>query len=97
MTLWYVTWARASPVERDVNDAVRDCSAALAIFADKWPKAEHYRDCFELLAASVPRSQPLGCLASSTKRELMELVQRLEESGIHRTTLRMLREMGADE
>lgn len=78
-----------------MNDAFRDCSAVLAIFAESRPKAEHYRDCFELLATSIPRSQPLGHLANDARQGLMELVFKLEESGIHQTTSRMLREMCA--
>lgn len=96
VTLWYVVWARGIPVPREASDAVRDCSAVLAIFADRWLKAEYYRDCFELLAVSIPRSQPSGFLPSDTRQRLMELVVLLENSGIHRTTSRMLREIGAE-
>ncbi|KAH8680364.1 hypothetical protein BGZ61DRAFT_520184 [Ilyonectria robusta] len=96
VTLWYIVWARAIPVPKEANDAFRDCSAALAIFADRWPKAEHYRDCFELLAVSIPRSQPLGHLAKDAREGLIILVRKLEESGIHRITLRMLHEICED-
>jgi hypothetical protein len=97
VTLWYIVWARAVPVPRDVNDALRDCSAVLAIFAERWPKAEQYRDSFEFLATSIPRCQPLGYLADDVRRDLQELVRKLEESGIHRGTSRMLWEMCADD
>ncbi|KAH7176888.1 hypothetical protein EDB81DRAFT_940725 [Dactylonectria macrodidyma] len=93
VTLWYIVWAREIPVPKEANNAFRDCSAALAIFADRWPKAEHYRDCFELLAVSIPRSQPLGHLSKYAQDGLRALVAKLEESGIHRITSRMLHEM----
>lgn len=96
MTLWYIVWARAIPVPREVNDALRDCSAVLAIFAERWPKAEQYRDCFELLAAAIPRSQPLGQLSDDVRQRLAASTRKLEESGIHRTSSRMLWEMCAD-
>ncbi|KAH8895607.1 hypothetical protein GQ53DRAFT_53706 [Thozetella sp. PMI_491] len=63
------------------------------IFAERWPKAENYRDCFELLATSVPRCQPLGYLAPDVGQELSRSIRKLEESGIHRTTSRMLWDM----
>ncbi|KAH7127899.1 hypothetical protein B0J13DRAFT_679418 [Dactylonectria estremocensis] len=96
VTLWYTVWARAISVPKEANNALRDCSAALAIFADRWPKAEHYRDCFELLAVSIPRCQPLGHLSKDTRKSLQALVTKLEESGIHRITSRMLHEMCKD-
>ncbi|CAG9974376.1 unnamed protein product [Clonostachys byssicola] len=93
VTLWYIIWARMTPVPQHANDAIRDCSAVLAIFADRWPKAEHYRDCFEWLASTIPRSQPQGQLSAEARQGLASLLVKLEESGIHRTTSRMLHEI----
>lgn len=93
ITLTYIVWAKAIPLPRQVNDAFCNCSAVLAIFADRWPRAELYRDCFELLVRAIPRCQPLGTLADDVKTELLVFTRKLEESGIHRTTSRMLREM----
>ncbi|CAK7207372.1 hypothetical protein SEUCBS139899_010182 [Sporothrix eucalyptigena] len=94
VTLWYIVWGRSIPVSRQVSDAMRDCSAILAIFAERWPRAEPYRDCFELLSTSIPRSQPLGGrIGAEARQTLAGLCRQLEESGIHRLTSRMLREM----
>ena len=93
VTVWYIVWGRAIPVPREVSDSLRDCSAVLAIFAERWPKAEAYRDCFELLSTSIPRSQPLGRLSDDARRALRRLTRTLEESGIHWITRRMLVEI----
>ncbi|EXJ78710.1 hypothetical protein A1O1_09112 [Capronia coronata CBS 617.96] len=96
VTLWYILWARAVPVPREADDAIRDCGAVLAIFADRWPNAEYYRDCFEILAVSIPRSRPLGNLEKDVRDKIKVLVHKLDEIGIHRTTSRMLWEMSAE-
>lgn len=72
--------------------AVRDCTSVLAILADRWQNAENYRDCFEVL---VQESSSQEVLESGVRRELVELIKRVDESGVHRHVTRMLYEMAS--
>jgi hypothetical protein len=92
VTILYIIWARGISVPREADRAIRDCTSVLAILADRWCNAEHYRDCFEVLAREVPQ---LGGspLESEARVELGELIERVEEVGCHRHVCRMLREM----
>lgn len=80
---------------RDVYGASRDCTAVLTIFADRWRNAEHYRDCLEVLARTIPRTSPPGHLDRQDRDELARLTSKVEEVGIHRHVSRMLWEMCA--
>lgn len=81
---------------RDIDTAIRDCAAVLAIFADRWRNAEHYRDCLELLARAVPRCVGAGkVLEREAREELMVLTRNVEDMGIHRHVSRMLHEICA--
>lgn len=65
----------------------------LAILADRWQNAEHYRDCFEVVARAIPRSTRPGYLEQDTRAELAELAEKVNEAGVHRHVTTMLWEM----
>lgn len=65
----------------------------LAILADRWQNAEHYRDCFEILARAIGPSP--GYLDPSARQELAQLTEKVNEAGIHRHVNTMLWEMAA--
>jgi hypothetical protein len=79
------------PKEADL--AIRDCTSVLAILADRWQNAEHYRDCFEILARAIARSSRPGYLDRAAREELAELTEKVVEAGIHRHVMTMLWEM----
>ena len=79
------------PKEADL--AIRDCTSVLAILADRWQNAEHYRDCFEVLARAIPRCSRLGSLEREAREELAELTEKVNEAGSHRHVTTMLWEM----
>lgn len=101
ITLYYVLWARDSHMSHEVNSAVRDCSAVLAIFADRWRNAECYRDCFELVArAESRRSMSLMSdgvqrwqFSAEERQEVTAMMERLVRIGVHRQVVRMLKDM----
>ncbi|KAI9742374.1 MAG: hypothetical protein M1818_003907 [Claussenomyces sp. TS43310] len=98
VTLFYIVWGRrSSPMSTEADNASRDCTAVLAIFADRWRNAELYRDCLELLARAVPRVTASGLLDASARAELAHLTRSIEEAGIHRHVARMLWEMCAED
>jgi len=68
----------------------------LAILADRWQNAEHYRDCFEVLARAIPRSERVGVLEAEARRELSGLMGKVVEAGVHRHVETMLWEMAEE-
>lgn len=83
------------PKEADL--AIRDCTSVLAILADRWQNAEHYRDCFEVLARAIPRSSRPGYLEREAREELADLTEKVVEAGVHRHVTTMLWEMASSE
>lgn len=89
------------PMSYEADNAARDCSAVMAIFADRWRNAEHYRDCLEILARAESRRLSSGMSATigslqldvAERRELGALTEKLVRMGIHRHVAQMLREM----
>ena len=67
----------------------------LAILADRWQNAEHYRDCFEVVARAIPRSARPGYLERETRAELVDLAEKVNEVGVHRHVTTMLWEMAS--
>lgn len=82
------------PKEADI--AIRDCTSVLAIFADRWQNAEHYRDCFEVLARAIAGRSRQICLDAESRAELVELTERVNEAGVNRHVTTMLYEMATD-
>jgi len=95
VTILYVIWARAISIPREADLAIRDCTSVLAILADRWQNAEHYRDCFEVLARAIPRSSRPGCLEPAAREELADLTEKVVEAGIHNHVTTMLCEMSS--
>lgn len=96
VTIYYITWARGVAMGREADGAGRDCGSSLTIMADRWQNAEQYRDCLEELSRAVPRCCPPGILDGETRERLRVLTDKVAESGIHRHTEKMLREMCID-
>ncbi|KAG9245762.1 hypothetical protein BJ878DRAFT_500122 [Calycina marina] len=91
VTILYIIWARAVAMPKEADLAIRDCTSVLAILADRWKNAEHYRDCFEVLARAIG---PIpGFLDPGAKQELAVLTEKVTETGIHRHVTTMLWEM----
>jgi hypothetical protein len=95
ITILYIIWARGIPMPKEADLAIRDCTSVLAILADRWQNAEHYRDCFEVLARALPRSARPGLLERETREELAELTEKVNEAGVHRHVTTMLWEMAS--
>jgi len=93
VTILYIIWARAITMPKEADLAIRDCTSVLAILADRWQNAEHYRDCFEVLARAMG-PEP-GYLDEGKRGELVELTQKVTEAGIHRHVATMLWEMAS--
>lgn len=82
-------------MSKEVDIAVRDCTSVLAIFADRWQNAEHYRDCFEVLARAIPRGTRPNFLDREARDELAELTEKVKETGVHTHVTTMLYDMAA--
>lgn len=95
MTILYIIWARAISIPKEADLAIRDCTSVLAILADRWQNAEHYRDCFEVLARAILRSSRPGYLEREAREELVDLTEKVVEAGIHRHVTTMLWEMSS--
>lgn len=67
----------------------------LAILADRWQNAEHYRDCFEFLARAISVSQHerLGYLEKEARQELGVLAKAVADAGINQHVSVMLAEI----
>jgi len=97
ITILYIIWARGIPIPKEADLAIRDCTSVLAILADRWQNAEHYRDCFEVLARAIPRSSRPGYLEREARSELAELAEKVNEAGVHRHVTTMLWEMASQD
>ena len=98
MTILYIILTRRTiPLPKEADLAIRDCTSVLAILADRWQNAEHYRDCFEVLARAIPRSERVGVLEAEARRELRALMGKVVEAGVHRHVEAMLWEMAGGE
>ncbi|KUJ16886.1 uncharacterized protein LY89DRAFT_718614 [Mollisia scopiformis] len=96
VTILYVIWARAlANIPSQADSSIRDCTSVLAILADRWQNAEHYRDCFEVVARAVPRCSKPGYLDREAREELADLIEKVSEAGVHRHVRTMLCEMAA--
>ena len=98
VTIYYVAYRRASPLPKEADFAVRDCTSVLAILADRWRTAEHYRDCFELLVRVFSQAEggSLSGVGAEINELLSVLVERVLESGVHGHVADMLREFCED-
>ena len=97
ITILYIIWARGISIPKEADLAIRDCTSVLAILADRWQNAEHYRDCFEVVARAIPRSARPGYLEQETRAELAELAEKVNEAGVHRHVTTMLWEMATQD
>lgn len=80
VTMIYIVWRRAIPISKSVNCAVRDCTAILAIFADRSQNADVYRDCMDLLATIVLSASPCGIIDAESRQGLTALVGQVKEN-----------------
>jgi hypothetical protein len=80
VTIIYIVWRRATPISKSVHCAVRDCTAILAIFADRSQNADIYRDCMDILAISVLSASSCGSIDAESRQELTALVGQVEEN-----------------
>ncbi|KAH7241278.1 hypothetical protein BKA59DRAFT_400639 [Fusarium tricinctum] len=80
VTIIYIVWRQATPISKSVHCAVRDCTAILAIFADRSQYADIYRDCMDILAISVLSASSCGSIDAESRQELTALVGQVEEN-----------------
>jgi hypothetical protein len=99
VTILYITYARRTPISKEVDIAIRDCTSVLAILADRWQNAEHYRDCFEVLARAIVGggSFERSVIGVDTRKELLELAEKVNQVGVNRHVMTMLYEMATVE
>ncbi|OQD87808.1 hypothetical protein PENANT_c005G02572 [Penicillium antarcticum] len=104
ITLLYCFWA--TPLQhqtpayksREVPEALRACSTALAILAERWTQAEPLRDVFDTLAREIPvygmvvddAPRRISVEAASYIKSQMPLLTSII---MHRGVLRMIREI----
>jgi hypothetical protein len=93
VTILYIMWRRATVIPKAVDRAIRDCTTALAIFADRSQNADIYRDCADALASSISRANPPGTIDDESRRELARMVGQIEEVGLAPHVLDKLSEM----
>ncbi|KAJ5504382.1 hypothetical protein N7463_007256 [Penicillium fimorum] len=109
ITLLYCFWATPSQYQtiayrsREVPEALRACSTALAILAERWVQAEPLRDVFDVLAKEIPLYgtaeedlQPRRISAQSASY-IQSLIPLLTSIIMHRGVLRMIREMTTED
>lgn len=109
VTILYCFWATPlayrTPAYHgaEVSEALRACSTALAILAERWAQAEPLRDVFDILAKEIPTYEPPS--VSPTQKHITSESVALIESHMHaireisrnRVVLRMLQEMTTDD
>lgn len=93
VNMLYIIWRRAVPLAKEVDRAIRDCTAILSIFADRSQNADIYRDCLDVLASSISRADPPGTIDEDSREELGALVGQMEEVGLAPHVWTKLREM----
>ncbi|KAJ6173536.1 hypothetical protein N7485_006348, partial [Penicillium canescens] len=105
ITLLYCFWAtppqRQTPAykTRDVPEALRACSTALAILAERWIQAEPLRDVFDTLAREVPvygmivDDPPPRRISAESASYIQSQMPLLVSIIMHRGVLRMIREI----
>ena len=96
VTILYIIYARGIAVPKEADIAIRDCTSVLAILADRWQNAEHYRDCFEVLARAIAGRSRGTCFDAESRAELVELTERVNEAGVNRHVTTMLYEMSTN-
>lgn len=105
ITLLYCFWATPPQYQtiayrsREVPDALRACSTALAILAERWVQAEPLRDVFDVLAKEVPlygtteEDPPPRRISAESAFYIQSQMPLLTSIIMHRGVLRMIREM----
>ncbi|KAJ5272199.1 hypothetical protein N7524_005468 [Penicillium chrysogenum] len=105
ITLLYCFWATPPQYQtvayrsREVPDALRACSTALAILAERWVQAEPLRDVFDVLAKEVPlygmteEDPPPRRISAESASYIQSQMPLLTSIIMHRGVLRMIREM----
>ncbi|OQE12988.1 hypothetical protein PENFLA_c057G05755 [Penicillium flavigenum] len=105
ITLLYCFWATPPQYQtiayrsREVPDALRACSTALAILAERWVQAEPLRDVFDVLAKEVPLygmtqgDPPPRRISAESASYIQSQMPLLTSIIMHRGVLRMIREM----
>lgn len=88
---------------REVPDALRACSTALAILAERWVQAEPLRDVFDVLAKEVPiygmaeEDPPPRRISAESASYIQSQMPLLMSIVMHRGVLRMIREMTTED
>lgn len=105
VTLLYCFWATPSQHQtaayktREVPEALRACSTALAILAERWIQAEPLRDVFDTLAREIPvygmvvDDPPPRRISAESASYIESLMPLLTSIIMHRGVLRMIREI----
>ncbi|KAG0160143.1 hypothetical protein PDIDSM_7670 [Penicillium digitatum] len=109
ITLLYCFWATPPQYQtvayrsREVPGALRACSTALAILAERWVQAEPLRDVFDVLAKEVPlhgtaeEDLPPRRISAESASYIQAQMPLLTSIIIHRGVLRMIREMATED
>ncbi|KAJ5375070.1 hypothetical protein N7517_007076 [Penicillium concentricum] len=105
ITLLYCFWATPPQHQtiayrsREIPEALRACSTALAILAERWVQAEPLRDVFDVLAKEIPlygtaeEDPPPRRISAESASYIQSLMPLLTSIIMHRGVLRMIREM----
>ncbi|KAJ5370757.1 uncharacterized protein N7496_006849 [Penicillium cataractarum] len=109
VTILYCFWATPpayrTPAYRatEVSEALRACSTALAILAERWTQAEPLRDVFDILAKEIPTHEGPDMSLSSKHITSDSVVlikshmRAIQEISRNRVVLRMLQEIMEDD
>lgn len=109
ITLLYCFWATPPQHQtiayrsREVPEALRACSTALAILAERWVQAEPLRDVFDVLAKEVPlygtaeEDPSLRRISAESASYIQSQMPLLTSIIMHRGVLRMIREMTTED
>ncbi|OQE43569.1 hypothetical protein PENCOP_c003G05946 [Penicillium coprophilum] len=108
ITLLYCFWATPPQHQttayrsREVPEALRACSTALAILAERWVQAEPLRDVFDALAKEIPlygttEDPPPRRISAESATYIQSLMPLLTSIIMHRGVLRMIREMTTED
>ncbi|KAJ5449145.1 hypothetical protein N7445_003966 [Penicillium cf. griseofulvum] len=109
ITLLYCFWATPPQHQtiayrsREVPEALRACSTALAILAERWVEAEPLRDVFDVLAKEVPlygtaeEDTTPRHISTESASYIQSRMPLLTSIIMHRGVLRMIREMTTED